>query len=149
VSFQAGLTDTNRGVWMVNRAGSPTVKFPDGSAGLLVQGDINHPVSFWVHPSFASFRTREYYVRVTVRRVAAGNVGMNLFYAVADSKGRSPYANVGRWAGFSKDTGWQTHTWHVKDTCFAKMWGHDVTLRPELSVPFVIGKVEVSTEPLK
>ena len=29
------------------------------------------------------------------------------------------------------------------------MWGNDITLRPEQSVPFVIGKVEVSTEPFK
>ena len=29
------------------------------------------------------------------------------------------------------------------------MWGYDFTLRPEQSVPFVIGKVEVSTEPFK
>ena len=48
------------------------MKFADGSTGILVQGDIGHPVSFYVHPSFASFTTKEYYVRVTVRRVAAG-----------------------------------------------------------------------------
>jgi hypothetical protein len=29
------------------------------------------------------------------------------------------------------------------------MWGYDFCFRPEQSVPFVIGKVEVSTQPLK
>jgi hypothetical protein len=43
------------------------------------------------------------------------------------------------------NTDWQTYTWHVTDACFAKMWGYDFRIRPEQSVPFVIGKVEVST----
>ena len=30
-----------------------------------------------------------------------------------------------------------------------RSWGYDITLRPEQSIPFVIGKVEVSTEPFK
>jgi len=34
--------------------------------------DITHPVSFYLHPSFAKITTKEYYVRVTVRRVSAG-----------------------------------------------------------------------------
>jgi polysaccharide biosynthesis protein PslG len=74
---------------------------------------------------------------------------MNLIYEVADSQGRSPYANTGKWGGTTKDDGWQTITWHVADACFSKMWGYDFTLRPEQSVPFAIGKVEVSTEPFK
>jgi hypothetical protein len=40
------------------------------------------------------------------------------------------------------DTGWQTHTWHVTDASFSKMWGYDFSFRPEQSVPFVIGQVE-------
>jgi hypothetical protein len=43
------------------------------------------------------------------------------------------------------NTDWQTYTWHVTDACFATMWGYDFSIRPEQSVPFVIGKVEVST----
>ncbi len=148
VSCNPGSPDAG-GIFPLRRDNYPTVKFADGSTGILVQGDITHPVSFYVHPSFAKLSTKEYYVRVTVRRVSAGNVGMNLLYEVADSQGRSPYANTGKWGGTTKDDGWQTISWHVTDACFAKMWGYDITLRPEQSVPFVIGKVEVSTEPFK
>jgi hypothetical protein len=149
VSSQPGLADGNNGIVQLGRANTPTVKFADGSTGILLQGDINHPVSFYVHPCFASFQTKEYYVRATVRRVAAGNVGMNLFYEAADSQGRTPYKNVGQWFGVSPAFGWQTYTWHVTDACFSKMWGYDLSFRPEVSVPFVLGKVEVSTEPFK
>ena len=149
VSIETASPDANKGISQVGRAECPTVKFPDGSGGILVQGDINHAVRFYVHPSFASFKTKDYYIRATVRRVSAGNVGMNLLYEVADSQGRMPYANSGKWGGFSNDTGWQTQTWHVTDACFSKMWGYDLMLRPEQSVPFVIGKVEVSTEPFQ
>jgi hypothetical protein len=149
VSCLLGTPEGDTGIVRLHRDTYPTVKFPDGSTGVLVPGDINHPVSFYVHPSFATFQTKEYYVRATVRRVAAGNVGMNLLYEVADSQGRAPYANAGKWFGATKDDGWQTYTWHVTDACFSKMWGNDITLRPEQSVPFVIGKVEVSTEPFK
>jgi hypothetical protein len=147
VRFTAGLPDESRGVALLNRAASPTVTFADGSTGILLQGDIDHPVSFYVHPSFASFGTKEYYVRIHVRRVAAGNAGMNLFYEVADSQGRTPYKNAGQWFSVPKEDGWQTHTWRVTDACFSKMWGYDFSIRPELSVPFVLGKVEVSTVP--
>jgi hypothetical protein len=72
---------------------------------------------------------------------------MNLIYEVADSKGQTPYKNTGNWFGVTKDNGWQTFTWHVTDASFSKMWGFDFALRPEQSIPFVIGKVEVSTVP--
>jgi hypothetical protein len=74
---------------------------------------------------------------------------MNLPYEVADSQGGSSYRNLGTWFSVSKDEGWQTFTWHVKDACFAKMWGYDISLVPEQSQPFVLGKVEVSTEQLR
>ena len=149
VSFQAGSFDELRGVSPRNRSAYPTVTFADGSSGLLVQGDIGHPISFTAHPSFASFQTKDYYVRATVRRLAAGNVGMNLRFEVADSQGRMPYANVGQWFGVSNDSGWQTHTWHVKDACLSKMWGTDISINPEQSIPFVIGKIEISTTPFE
>ncbi|MBN9121369.1 MAG: hypothetical protein J0I06_19825 [Planctomycetes bacterium] len=144
-----GAPDPNGGVVQLRRDSTPTVRFADGSTGIVVRGDIAHPVSFYVHPSFAKITTREYHVRATVRRLGAGNVGMNLLYEVADSQGRAPYRNREQWFGATKDDGWQTHTWHVTDACFSKMWGFDFTLRPEQSVPFAIGKVEVSTEPFK
>lgn len=122
----------------------PKVTFPDGSSGSLLSA--NQGVSYYVHPSFASMLTREYYVRVSVRRVTAGNVGMNLFYELADTQGKTPYKNVGQWFSVGKEDGWQTCVWHVTDACFAKMWGHDISFRPEQSQPFVIGKVEVSKE---
>ena len=149
VSCEPGNADGNRGVFQVQRQATPTIKFADGSTGILSRGDIGQAVSFYVHPSFAGFQTKEYYVRVRVRRVAPGNVGMNLQYEVADSQGRTPYKNRGQWFGLSADTDWQTYTWHVTDACFSKMWGYDISLRPEQSLPFVIGKVEVSTVPFK
>ena len=147
VHFQAGDFDQTRGVFPRNRSRYPTVKFADGSSGLIVEGDINHPISFYTHPSFASFQTKDYYVRATVRRIAAGNVGMNLRYEVADSQGRSPYANVGQWFGVTKESNWQTHTWRCTNACFSKTWGYDFVISPEQSVPFAIGKIEVSTTP--
>jgi hypothetical protein len=149
VRFRPGSAGASEGIFPAGRADRPVVTFADGSAGVLLEGDIEHPISFYVHPSFAHFRTREYYVRVTVRRVASGNVGMNLLYEVADSKGRTPYANTGKWFGCSAGADWQTYTWHVTDACFSKMWGYDFVIRPEQSIPFVLGKVEVSTEPFK
>jgi hypothetical protein len=141
--------EASSGIFQLRRDNYPTAKFPDGSTGIVVQGDINHPVSFYVHPSFAKITTKEYYVRATVRRLGGGNVGMNLIYELADGQGRTPYKNREQWFGATKEDGWQTHTWHLTDACFSKMWGYDFTLRPEQSVPFVIGKVEVSTEPFK
>jgi hypothetical protein len=35
-------------------------------------------------------------IRLTVRRVAGGNLGMNCSYEVADSQGRVPYRNRGQ-----------------------------------------------------
>jgi hypothetical protein len=149
VSCRPAEADGSQGAFQRSRSSTPTVKFADGSTGILVRGDIGHPVSFYVHPSFADFASREYYIRVQVRRVGPGNVGMNLLYEVADSQGRAAYKNREQWFGATVDNGWQTHTWHVTDACFAKMWGFDFSLRPEQSVPYVIGKVEVSTTPFK
>jgi hypothetical protein len=149
VSCEPGTPDGNRGIFQIQRAANPTIKFADGSTGILSRGDIGQAVSFFVHPSFASLQTREYYVRVKVRRVAPGNVGMNLNYEIADSQGRSAYKNRGIWFGLTADMDWQTYTWHITDACFSKMWGYDITFRPEQSLPFVVGKVEVSTIPFK
>ena len=137
-------TPTTGGVFQAGRPSAPKVTFPDGSSGILMSA--NQSAQFHVHPSFASIHTREYFIRITVRRVTPGNVGMNLVYEIADSQGRSPYKNVGTWFSLAKDDGWQTHTWSVKDACFAKMWGYDLSFAPEQSLPFVIGKVAVSTE---
>ncbi len=149
VSLRLGAEEKSEGVALVGRRDRPVVRFADGTSGVLLEGDIGHPISLYVHPSFASIGTREYYVRATVRRVAPGNVGMNLLYEVADSQGRGPYANTGRWFGTTADAGWQTHTWRVTDACFSKMWGYDITLRPEQSIPFALGRVEVSTRPFE
>lgn len=149
VNLSPGDPASAAGIFQTNRAATPQVTFADGSTGILVPGDINHPVSFFVHPSLAGIETRDYYVRATVRRVAPGNVGMNCIYERADTQGGTPYVNVGQWFGATDGDGWQTHTWHVPDAALAKMWGFDFALRPEQSVPFVIGKVEISTEPLK
>lgn len=149
VSAQLGTGAAKQGIVQLRPERTPTVKFADGSSGILVPGDIVHGVNFLVHPSFASISNREYYVRVTARRVGEGNVGMNLLYEVADSQGKSPYVNAEQWFGVSPAGEWQTHTWHIKNACFAKMWGYDLVVRPEQSIPFVIGKIEVSTEPFK
>jgi hypothetical protein len=72
---------------------------------------------------------------------------MNFNYEVADSQGKGPMRHNGGWYSLTADPGWQTHVWHVTDASFAKMWGYDFGVAPEQSVPFVIGKVEVSTKP--
>jgi hypothetical protein len=127
---------------------APTLKtFPDGTQGILVEG--NRATNYFVHPSFAGLAASDYYVRVTVRRTTPGNVGMNCVYELADSQGRSPYKNVGDWFGLAPGEGWQSHTWHLTGASFSALWGFDVGLRPEQSVTFAIGKVEVSTEPLQ
>ena len=149
VSLQLGSSAPRQGIFPTGRIPSPTVTFPDGSTGIVVQGDIGHGVSFYVHPSIATLQTRDYYVRVTARRFSPGNVGMNLIYEVADSQGRGAYTNAGKWFGANAGTDWQTYTWHVTDACFSKMWGYDIVVRPEESVPFAIGKVEVSTVPFE
>ncbi|HEX2973200.1 MAG TPA: endo-1,4-beta-xylanase [Tepidisphaeraceae bacterium] len=145
VSVTLGQPDGNKGVFQVGPQSTPQCTFPDGSTGIIVRGD--QPIQFYVHPSFAGFHTQDYYVRLTVRRLTPGNLGMNFVYEVADSQGRNPYKNKGQWFSVPAGEGWQTHTWHVTDACFAKMWGYDLSFRPEQSVPFVIGKVEVSTKP--
>ena len=145
VGVELGSEAGSNGIFQVQSKATPTIKFPDGSTGILVRGDQG--VGFYCHPSFAGFRTSEYYVRVSVRKITRGNVGMNLHYEVADSQGRSPYKNREQWFSTNESTDWQRYTWHIKDACFSKMWGYDFSLRPEQSVPFVIGKVEVSVEP--
>ena len=146
VSIQLGAAaPENAGIFPVGMKSLPVYKFPDGSTGIEIQK--NESTTFYVHPSFADFSTRDYYVRVTTRRIGPGNVGMNFNYEIADSKGRGAYKNKGEWYSLSEDTGWQTHTWHVTDACFSKMWAYDFNFRPEQSVPFVIGKVEVSKTP--
>jgi hypothetical protein len=144
VSAQPGASLPASGVSQCGSRDQPRVTFPDGGTGILLSA--NEGVRFCVHPSFASIHQQEYYVRVTVRRITPGNVGMNLHYEIADTQGRSPIRNAGTWFGLNESTDWQTFTWHVKDACFAKMWGYDFAFAPEQSQPFVIGKVEVSTE---
>ena len=145
VSIEPGAEHPSAGVVQTDHAMMPKVSYPDGCSGVLV--GANQRVQFYLHPSFASVNTMDYFVKIKVRRVVAGNVGMNLHYEVADSKAQMPYRNQGTWFALRKDDGWQSFTWHVKDACFAKMWGYDISLVPEQSQPFVLGKVEVSTKP--
>ncbi len=145
VSLDFEKPDGKKGVFQVGSRSLPEYMFPDTSKGIQIKA--NQSVSFFVHPSFANIQTKEYYVRITVRRIVPGSVGMNLNYEVADSQGRAAYKNRGIWFGLTDSADWQTHTWHVTDACFSKMWGYDFSLRPEKSVPFAIGKVEVSTVP--
>jgi hypothetical protein len=90
---------------------------------------------------------------------------MDLVYKVANSRGQRLMRIAGRdtsgpdittYQGESKGeefvlsentSQWQTHTWHLTDAAFAKMWDFDFSINPEQSVPFVVGKVEVSTQP--
>ncbi len=148
VSIQPGTPDAQRGVFHLDDA-RPLSTFADGSTGLLLGGDGAQPVKFYVHPSFASLQTRRYYIRISVRRLTAGNVGMNLLYEIADSQGRSPYVSHGQWFAASAEPGWQTHTWQLSDAAFAKMWGYDFAISTEQSELFVLGKVEVSLDPFE
>ncbi len=145
VSVQLGGRNPCTGIVQTGERTSPTVTFPDGTQGILMSA--NQGASFYVHPSFASISIKEYFVRITVRRVTPGNVGMNLLYERADTQGGVPVKNAGTWFGLSNEEGWQTFVWHIKDACFAKMWGYDFSFRPEQSQPFAIGRVEVSTMP--
>ena len=145
VGLQLGSSAGSKGVFQVGKKSTPRHTFPDGTTGIRMESDQD--ARFYLHPSFANFQTRDYYIRIAVRRLGEGNVGMNLHYEVADSQGRAAYKNRGQWFGLSKETGWQTHTWHVNNACFSKMWGYDFSFRPEQSVPFVIGQIEVSTVP--
>jgi hypothetical protein len=126
----------------------PVHQFADGSSGALVRNNQIPP--FYLHPSFANIKTRDYYIRLTLRRIGAGNVGMNFAYEIADTKGQNgPMRNSGGWYSAGAQMGWQTKTWHVTDASFSKMWGYDINFKPEKSVPFAISKVEVSTEPFE
>ncbi len=133
-----------QGVYLSSNHSIPTVRQADGVRGIFLSG--NQAAGFHVNPTFADFQTKEYFVRLKVWRLAPGNAGMNLNYEVADSKGQAAYKNAGMWFGLSNSQEEQTYTWHVKDACFAKMWGYDFVFRPENSVPFQIVRVEVSKE---
>jgi hypothetical protein len=146
VSLQLGPTPVSQGVVRQGANATPYT-FPDGSRGLEVQGGIGSGFNFYTHPSFAGIKHEEYYIRISFRRLGPGNVGMNFSYEVADSQGKGPLRHSGGWYSVGPDLGWQTQTWHVTDACFAKMWGFDFCIQPEQSVPFVVGKVEVSTQP--
>ena len=145
VGIQLGAPNGSSGVFPVGQKSIQAHTFPDGSTGIKI--DANQTMSFFVHPSFADSNTSEYYVRLTLRRIGAGNVGMNFNYEVADSKGRSPYKSSGEWYSLPDGAEWQTQTWHLTGACLSKMWGYDFNFRPEKSVPFVIGKVEVGKAP--
>ena len=145
VTLTPGAPDDRCGLYQASPDATPRVAFADGSTGILVRGDQG--VAFRLHPSFTPYEGRTYYIRIAVRRVAPGNVGMNVFYEVADSQGKTPYRNRGIWFGVPAKDGWHEHTWQLTEACFAKMWGHDFSLRPEQSVPFVIGRVQVSKTP--
>jgi hypothetical protein len=149
VSATLGGSTANDGLVQLDAAATPHCTFADGSTGVILRGDLGQSAAFYAHPSFASFTTHDYYVRVSVRRLAPGNVGMNLQYEAADRGSGGPYKNQGTWYSVPPGDGWHTHVWHVTDACLAKVWGYDISLRPEQSVPFVIGKVEVSKSPLK
>ncbi len=60
MSCSPGSPETEGGIVQLHRDSTPTAKFPDGSTGIIVQGDIAHGVSFYVHPTFAKFDTKEY-----------------------------------------------------------------------------------------
>lgn len=145
VGAQFGANATNSGVFKRGGKSDGIYTFADGSSGLYVPANRN--TSFYVHPSFAGLLTSNYYIRLTLRRITSGNLGMNFNYERADSKGRYAYPGTGVWYSVPEGDGWQTKTWHVTDASFSKMWGYDFAFSPEKSEPFVIGRVEVSTEP--
>jgi len=145
VSSEFGAKPKANGVYQTHPMDTPVHAFDDGSSGIVVQGDLGYSAQFYTHPSFANVMTRDYYIRVTFRRITPGNLGWNFHYEVADSEAKTPMHSNGGWFSAGPDMGWQTHTWHVTDASFSKMWAYDFSINPEKSVPFVIGKVEVST----
>jgi hypothetical protein len=173
VSIQLGDPNTNNGIIQVERGWTTPYKFDDGSTGQLLSQPGKHDnqaIKFIVHPSFANLKTSDYYVRVTARRTAPpasfeNYCKLTMVYEIADSHGDGPMRVAGRdmlgrdltaYKGDVKGEeflltadakSWQTHTWHVTDASFAKMWNYDIAFLIDKSDPFVIGKVEVSTKP--
>ncbi len=147
VSIKLGKDAASNGIFKRDCKSDGVFIFPDGSSGPYVPA--NHSSAFYVHPSFANLATSNYFVRLTMRRITRGNLGMNFNHEIADSQGHGAYRGTGAWFSLPEDDGWQTNTWHVTDACFSKMWGFDFSFNPEKSEPFVIGKVEVSTEPFE
>ena len=174
VGIQLGAPNVNNGIIQVERGWTTPYKFDEGSTGALVSPPGKHDnqnIKFMVHPSFANLITHDYYIRVTARRITPNKTPdsyckMDLVYEVADSKGQGgPMRIAGRdttgpeitaYKGEAKGevfmlsenpSQWQTHTWHLTDAAFAKMWGYDFAFLIDQSDPFVIGKIEVSTRP--
>ncbi len=173
VSIQLGAPNVNNGIIQVSRDWTQPYKFVDGSAGALVSPPGKHDnqnIKFYVHPSFANLKTHEFYLRATARRITPSKTpdsscNLSLVYEVANSRGGGPMRMAGRDTTLENDTDykggiegetfaldnnttqWQTHTWHLTDAEFAKMWGYDFAFLIKNSDPFVIGKVEVSTKP--
>jgi len=172
VSIQLGDSNIDKGITQVNLDWTKPYKFADGSTGAVVSQPGKHDnqnIKFVIHPSFADIKTHDYYLRVTARRISPNKTPesyckMDLVYEVADSKGQGGpmriagrvkpelYQYEGEITGdefaLADDTAkWQTHTWHLTDASFSKMWGYDFAFLIDKSDPFVIGKVEVSTQP--
>lgn len=155
VGIQLGPTTVNHGI-MLYRSGIDAHVFPDGSAGakmLTAEAPLGgKSILFTVHPSFATINTHDYYLRVTARRLTPrqspkSSPRIKLVYEIADSKGGKPYVYGSEPFELADDPGvWQTHTWHITDACFSKMWGFDFELRIDGAEPFVIGSAEVSTK---
>ena len=172
-SIELGAPNVNQGLIQVERGWTTPYKFDDGSTGAQVSPPGKHDnqaIKFIVHPSFANLKTHDYYVRVTARRTTPPKgpesyCKMDLVYQVADSRGGGPMRIAGRdmsgpdittYKGETKGeefvladdaAKWQTHTWHLTDACFSKTWNYDLAFLIDQSDPFVIGKVEVSTQP--
>jgi hypothetical protein len=154
-SIELGPSAMSRGIRLEAAEMSDPHTFADGSKGALVNVGRGNALHFAVNPAFAGFRTRDVFIRVTARTVkptpAGRSTGMNLFYQPsAGSPGEAPqypYKNAGIWWTVPNDDQWHTTTWHLTDAMFVHTFGSSFYLVFDNSVPFVIGKVELSKKP--
>jgi polysaccharide biosynthesis protein PslG len=129
--------------------------FADGSAGARVNVGRGDALYLTVAPAFAGYRTRDVYIRVSARTTEplprGRYAGMNLWYqgyaGAAQQAPQYPYKASGRWWTVPADGEWHTNTWHLSDAMFVHTFGSSFYLRVDDSVPFVIGKIELSKRP--
>ena len=99
---------------------------------------------FRADPQFAPYELRMLDITVVARRAAADQAA-ELAIAYETPLGHRNFKAGGeRWA-IPAGEGWQEHTWHVTDACFANKWGWHIGLIPTgTAQEFLIKEVRVT-----
>jgi polysaccharide biosynthesis protein PslG len=155
-SLTLGAKSVEKGLLLDPRTKLMPVSFSDASAGTRIDAGSNNVMYFALSPSFASYDTRDVFVRIQVRTEKATPVGdsasVNLFYQTFGGAPRDPlqYPYVSASKEFFQvpvDAQWHTKVWHLTDAMFVHTFGYGLYLRLEGVQPLVVSKVEVSTVP--